>query len=346
MMQHRKLFLIITLLAGILLPAAMKAQRLSAGVSQELQKKEDTLKKFSRQIVFEEETAPRLRADSNFTRTLVRALKVKNSFSYPFDSVNVAKIYSPDSAFRIFTWQFKKDEYMYLQRGAIQMNTPDGSLRLFPLFDVSLFTRRSEDSVRSRKNWIGAIYYKIVLKEHNGKKYYTLLGFDEYTINSNKKRMEVLTFNEQGEPVFGGPYFSFGNDSAKKATQDRFSVEYKKEARVFFNYLPDQDLIVYDHLISESDEPEKKFTYIPDGDYEAFKWENGQWVHINNLEGVKLKDGDFPRESTIYDDAGKPDEQLLDDASRRNMGESVEPRAAKPPASKKTNSKTQKKKAD
>ena len=27
--------------------------------------------------------------------------------------------------------------------------------------------------------------------------------------------MEVLTFNEQGQPVFGGPYFSFKNDSAK-----------------------------------------------------------------------------------------------------------------------------------
>jgi hypothetical protein len=37
-----------------------------------------------------------------------------------------------------------------------------------------------------------------------------------------------------------------------------------------------------DHLISETDEPEKKFTYVPDGDYEAFRWQNGQWVHVDN----------------------------------------------------------------
>ncbi len=49
------------------------------------------------------------------------------------------------------------------------------------------------DSMRSARNWIGAIYYRIILKESNGKKYYTLLGFDDYSINSNKKWMEVLT---------------------------------------------------------------------------------------------------------------------------------------------------------
>lgn len=96
------------------------------------------------------------------------------------------------------------------------MRTPDGSLKLFPLFDASMFTARPLDSMRNRNNWIGAIYYKIVMKEHNGKKYYTLLGFDDFSVASNKKWLEVLHFNSAGEPVFGGSMISFKEDSTKK----------------------------------------------------------------------------------------------------------------------------------
>jgi hypothetical protein len=120
--------------------------------------------------------------------------------------------------------------------------------------------------------------------------------------------------------VFGGPVISFKEDSARKPVQARFSIEYKKEAKTFFNYDPEKDIIVYDHLISESNEPQKKSTYIPDGDFEAFKWQKGQWVHIERLDfAQKLKDGDFPKENTILDAAGNANEQQLEEASRRNM---------------------------
>ena len=198
----------------------------------------------------------------------VRALKVKNSFSYHFKSLEtVSQLYPPDSTFRIFTWQLKKDEYMYIQKGAIQMRTASGELKLLPLFDASMFTGKPVDSVRSRNNWIGAIYYRIIQKSYGGKNYYTLLGFDDYSVSSNRKWMEVLTFNEQGEPVFGGPVISYKEDTAKKPIANRFVIEYKKEARTTFNYNPEMDMIIYDHLISETEEPGKKDTYIPDGDF-------------------------------------------------------------------------------
>jgi len=296
------------------------AQKITTTDTKELLKKEDSLQKLSANMVFSEEAADRFRSDSVFTRTFVRALKIKNSFYFPFDSLNISKLYSPDSSFRIFTWQLKKDEYVYLQKGAIQMNMPDGSLKLYPLFDYSMFTAKPMDSVRTRNNWIGAIYYKIIPKEFNGEKYYTLLGFDDFSVNSNRKWMEVMHFNERGEPVFGGSVISFKEDSVKRPVQNRFNIEYKKEAKTFFNYDPDKDLIVFDHLISESNEPERKSTYIPDGDFEAFKWQNGQWVHVERLDfELKLKDGDFPRESSILDDAGNANEQRLEEASRRNM---------------------------
>jgi hypothetical protein len=289
--------------------------------------REDSLKKYSFDIVNAEDAASRFRADSQFIRSLVRALKVPYSFDYPFDSLQtISRLYAPDSSFRIFTWQFRKDDLMYLQEGAIQMKEPDGSLKLFPLFDASMFTSKPLDSVRTRRNWIGAIYYKIILKTWQGKKYYTLLGFDDYSETSNKKWMEVLTFSPEGEPLFGGPYFSFQEDSIRKPAHYRFNIEYKKEAGTRFNYDPQMDMIVYDDLIPENNEPQKLDTYVPDGDFEAFQWKNGKWVHVEKgVLTIKLKDGEFPQDAKLLDANGNVNEQQLQAQSEKNK------KAAPPP---------------
>ena len=293
----------------------------STAEKKDLRKREDSLKRFADQLINAENPGERLRSDSQFIRSLVRALKQKNSFYYPFDSlVTISRLYAPDSSFRILTWQYKKDDYLFLQEGAIQMNQPDGSLKLFPLFDVSMFTARPLDSVRSRRNWIGAIYYRIIEKSFNGLNYYTLLGFDDYSPSSNKKWMEVLTFSQQGEPMFGGPYFSFQDDSVRKPNQYRFNIEYKKEAATRFNYDPDMDMVLFDHLVPEGDEPLRKDSYIPDGDFEGFKWKDGYWVHVEKkIFDYKLKDGGFPMEEKMLDESGNVNEQKLMEQSQKNV---------------------------
>jgi hypothetical protein len=306
-----------------LLATSVAYSQKSKASSRDLLLKEDSLKILADSMINGSSASVRFRSDSSFVRGLVRALKLKKSFDFPFDSLKtVSRIYSPDSTFRIFTWQLKKDEYVYLQKGAIQLNTGGGELKLFPLFDYSMYTSKPVDSVRNNTNWIGAIYYRIVPKQHNGKKYYTLIGFDDFSISSNKKWVEVLTFNEKQEPVFGGPFFSFKEDTVKKPVQARFSIEYKKEANTVLNYDPELDMIVFDHLISETDEPARKSTYIPDGTYEAFKWKNGQWVHVDKIFDFKLEDGQFPVDEKLRDDQGNINEEKLEEASQKNIEKS------------------------
>ncbi|MBC7903535.1 MAG: hypothetical protein H7Y27_08930, partial [Gemmatimonadaceae bacterium] len=182
----------------------VNAQKLTASAKKVFVRHEDSLKAVADSMINGETAGKRFRSDSLFVRMLVRALKNKNSFNYTFDSLpTISRLYAPDSTFRIFTWQMKKDDYMYLQKGAIQMRTQDGSLKLIPLTDQSMFTAKPQDSIRTRVNWIGAIYYKIIQKTFNGKNYYTLLGYDDYSVGSNRKWMDVLSFNENGEPLFG-----------------------------------------------------------------------------------------------------------------------------------------------
>lgn len=285
------------------------SQTITTADRKKLKSKEDTLSWYAQYMITDSLPEDRMVSDSIFTRTLVRALQIKNSFYYPFDSVfGISRLYAPDSTFRIFTWNLQFDDYYSRQKGAIQMKTKDGSLKLFPLRDNSEFTMHAEDSARGRSNWIGAIYYNIIRKQYNGKNYYTLFGLDHYGVTTNKKWIEVLYFNEKNEPVFGGPFFTFEKDSIPQKPKYRISLEFKKNARVLVNYIPDLDMILVDHLISETDQPELPSTMVPDGDNEGFKWQNGKWVHINKVFTLKLKDGEAPVENPILDNGANKDE--------------------------------------
>ncbi len=303
MSSNRKILHSLITITCILFMSTVTGQGIGKADPALMKQKEDSLREVASRIVMAREAADRFRADSIFTRMLVRALKIPYSFSYPFDSIlHISKLYSPDSMFRIFTWQVVRDENLNRRHGAIQVRTNDGSLKLFPLIDRTIVISHPIDTVTNNEWWIGSIYYKIILKKSDQTNYYTLLGYDENTMKSTKKRIEVLTFNAGGKPVFGGPYFSFEEDSVRKPMQSRFWIEYKKEGNARLQFDEEMDMIIYDHLISENNEPDKKYTYIPDGDYEGFKWKNGKWVHVNKVFNFALKDGEAPVISPISED--------------------------------------------
>lgn len=287
------------------------AQGISKADLNILKQREDSIRDYSIKIIQGINPSNRLEADSIFTRMLVRALKTNNSFHYPFESLQTVSIqYAPDSAFRIFTWQLVINENVIRQHGAIQMNTRDGSLKLFPLIDKSDVTVNVADTIGNNYGWIGAIYYKIILKKAGNQNYYTLLGFDENNIRSSRKIIEVLYFNN-GEPVFGGPYFSSENKSGFTKWQSRYIMEYKKEAGPRLTYDKDLDLIIVEHLISESNEPKKKWTLIGDGDYEGFVWKGNKWMHVEKVFNQVTPDGQAPVPVPIRNPAGNIDENKL-----------------------------------
>jgi hypothetical protein len=223
---------------------------------------EESIKDYALGIMNAEDMIDRFRADSLFTRGLVQALRQPNSFQYRFDSLTtISKIYAPDS-----------------------------SLKLFPLFDHSDYSDNPFDSIRTPANWIGAVYYGIVQKSFNNKQFYTLLGYDESNARSTKKWMEVLHFDAAGKPQFGGRFFTYTQDSIKPAQPAfRFCLEFKKQAGAKFNYDPELDKIVFAHLVSETGEVKERFSLIPYGTYEGFRWQNGKWIHEKNVDEVDPK---------------------------------------------------------
>ena len=287
------------------------SQYLSSSEKKFLQKKEDSLKKVAIQILKGRNAQDRFSADSQFTKIFVRALQTKNSFYYPFDSLTtIAKVTPKDSVFKIFTWQLVINGDMVRQHGAIQMRSTDGSLQLFPLIDKTDLINNINDTITSNFAWVGALYYKVIEEKAFGETFYTLLGFDDNNLSSDRKIIEVLTF-KNGKPVFGGPFFSFRDNSLHKKSMARYIMEYKKNASPHLNYDNEMGLIMLEHLISETGEPQKKYTYIPDGDYEGLKWQDGKWVYIEKVFNQITPEGQVPLPAPVRDAKGNIDESKL-----------------------------------
>ena len=120
----KRTFIALLVIISCLGASSVQAQKIKETDLKKLRRSEDSLKVFARYLITDSLQEDRMISDSVFTRVLVRALKTKNSFYYPFDSVlGISKLYAPDSTFRIITWNLQYDDFYSRQRGAIQFPT-------------------------------------------------------------------------------------------------------------------------------------------------------------------------------------------------------------------------------
>lgn len=270
---------------------------LNAADLKQISKIQDTLVVLSNAILLDSVDEKKKQACYSFIPALVRALKINNSFYYGFDSLNhISKVYAPDSTFRIFTWQLQqRNKFRYY--GVIQMRS--GVLKMFPLVDKSDTMETHPQQILSHNSWYGCLYYNILLHVINKKKHYTLFGYERADILAKRKILEVLSFDEKGNPVFGAPIFHFDyNDSSRlkmKDTLNRFFIEYKAKASPTMNYDKNLQLIVYDHLAPPSDKArDAYFTYVQDGTYEGFKWVSDHWQWMERVFTFSIDELDNP----------------------------------------------------
>jgi hypothetical protein len=278
----------------IILSAEISSAQVNTYNQQKLKVYEDSLHKLNDTILDGYNQYIREKACYAFIKILVRALKMPDSFTYPFDSLKrISILTAPDKSFRIFSWELLLDgNEGYRYYGAIQMNNK--KLELFPLYDYSTHISNIKDTVTDNNKWFGVLYYNLVENSYFGKKYYTLFGWYGNDLYSTKKIIDILTFKND-KPVFGAPIFEIKTKD-KSQIIDRFVIEYKKDATVHVNYDKDYNKIIYDHLVPEHPSSEGIYrTYIPDGSYEGFKFRRGKWRYIENVFTSKNKGVPFPK---------------------------------------------------
>ena len=191
---------------------------------------EDTIRIYGDTLINSETKENRTIASYRIIKTLTKALKIKNSFYYRWDSLLPMKILEPeDHSFKIFTWYTRSDEDLYKYYGTIQLKSD--TLKMFPLIDYSDFTDNQEQVVVDNNNWIGCMYYGIKTVKSGKNTFYTLFGWDGNNATSNKKILEALWF-KNGKPRFGATIFDFG----KGKLQNRVIIEFANEASATLNF--------------------------------------------------------------------------------------------------------------
>lgn len=233
----------------------------------------------------------------NFLITLSRALRVKNSYYYKFDSINCASfIYSPDDRFRIITWNVVLNNESFHYFGVIQLNPAylkkikdTANLRsVYPLIDRSVFIKNPMDTTVGNEFWFGAAYYQIIPITYKSKTYYTLLGWNGATEMTNKKVVEVLYF-ENNKPLFGMPVFDLKDPRYKKPLS-RLVFEFNNHASMTLKYAPKKKYLIYESVVpprpQDYGHPE---TYLPDGSFDYLLNIKGIW----QKQAGMLKDFDL-----------------------------------------------------
>lgn len=261
----------------------------------ELRKMEDSLVVSADSMFFTLIPDFRTQYCERFVKQLIRTLKIKGSFNYPFDSLkkNINIIMPEDKSFRIFNWPIAYTDVRLKYYGAIQMNEEE--LKLYPLYDNSdMLTKPDEDKIMSTKEWMGGLFYNIITKKVDGQNVYCMLGVNDGNPISTKKFVDPLLFTDNG-PVFGAPIFAIGSEKNPSKSVNRFLLEYKKGVNVGMNWDEEHKAILFDDIVSQVNDPNRKYTFVPTGQYNGLRWTNGKWQFVPNLIPVlELKDGDAP----------------------------------------------------
>ena len=261
---------------------------------------QDSLSKLSSLIWKQKTDSGRIQVNYIFFKKFQSVLESVSSSDIVFDSINgIARVASDDGKLRIFTWNVPFSDGTNQYFGFIQL-TRDSSV-LIPLQSTGNDLSSLDSKQLTPQMWYGAIYYKLIEVEIYGQKAYTLLGWDGFTANSNRKFIDIINFEKNGNATFGLPVFK-----TEKGIRNRLIFEYAEKANMLLRYdyqaimiekrkklkKVNAWLIVMDRMIpmDPSMAGFRKY-YVPAGDaYDGYIFRDGYWTLVENIEVAnKLK---------------------------------------------------------
>jgi len=257
---------------------------------------QDSLIILSSRIWKQKSDTGKLSVNEAFFARFQAALSNKHSLKNRLDSIEgITRIVNEEGTLRIFTWNVPLSDGTNRYFGFVQL--AGDSLQVFPLRSSGTEVNNFEDQQLSTSNWYGAIYYKIINVNVGKQQAYTVLGWDGFNSNSNRKLIDILTFDKPGHMQFGLPVFKTDHglkcrvvkEYAEKATMtlryDYQSILVKKGKRV---KKEESWLIVMDRLVPMDPSMKGFFKfYVAAGDtYDGYVFRNGFWTFVEDIDVV------------------------------------------------------------
>lgn len=241
----------------------------------------------------------RYNTNERFLELLKSTLAEKGAFDYPFANLSCQKLMPQDKKFRMFNWAVRRDDGIEYFAVMMVHNQRKKEYEIIQLIDDSDGIFDLPNAILGKDNWFGAFYSELIQTEANGRKYYTLLGWNGNDKTVNRRLIEILTFKSNGEPVFGADIFT--NRRGRKESFKRKVFEHTRRGSMILRYdnqmysepigtpkpgqkqkerLVRANMIVFDRLVPRNPEMiNSRETYIAAGGvYDAFVWLNGRWT--------------------------------------------------------------------
>lgn len=184
-------------------------------------------------------------------------------------SLKFLSVTSPeDQAFILVSWQLKKESgydyfgYLYFNDQWQKLHAAD-------------YGRDVAYEIGATDDWLGAIYYAHHKVMKDDKAYYVLFGYHGLNSYENLKIAEVLSF-EDDQAIFGSEIFHQSLENKRPDIKNRLILRYASSANATINYKAGIDMILQDHLILRSVTPGQAPTYLPDGSYVGWKWDDSK----------------------------------------------------------------------
>jgi hypothetical protein len=262
--------IVVLILCFILIPGTIKSQNNPSLIAYE-----DSLLILYQSILkknpFDRETA-----SNRFYNEFYHVIEKKGSFSYSFSKLkNIGKIYSSDHTIRIYSWNipFDADDNLYF--GILHYYSKSEKKYLSVKLNEPLISKNSNINT-----WQGSLCYEIINTKYAGKKYYTLLSLDLHNSLSNKKRIDVIAFDDENIPYFCEKLIFYNNKLV-----DNLEFQYNEKVIMSLRYNKDAKMIVFDHLSPNKSSLNNNYEfYGPDFTYDGLKFEKGIWVHLENID--------------------------------------------------------------
>ena len=176
-----------------------------------------------------------------------------------------------DGAFRVISWQVDEGNGTYKYVGYIQLK--NGLIRKFDS-EKGRVTHKS-DNPCSVEDWTGGLVYKILSAEDG----YYLLTFKMIDAFTKVKTLEPISINEGitlGRP---GAF-----DINRRGASARLSLVHSADSNAQITYESSTRRFIFDHLIAVQGRMEGQGpTFVPDGSYRAFEYQDGGWTYIDKL---------------------------------------------------------------
>ncbi len=216
--------------------------------------------------------------DSIVTGLMSWFINRDNIMSSELDQIKyLGQIISSDSLVKVFSWNIPLSSGDNIYNCIIYNAREDTTVFLKGrkgLPDIET------DAILEAGEWYGALYYDIELLCDSENKTYILLGTDPDNIYMNSKVIEILRFDSDGSPLFGGKVFS-----VRDKVLTRMIFRYSPITNMMLRFDNDRSAIIYDHLSPSSPGFEGQYMYYgPDFSYDAFEIIDRKLVLIQDID--------------------------------------------------------------